>query len=405
LRSLNQLDSQLALDDGTPVREAPFPARMLYGAEEKAAVAAVMDRAAEDGQPGYGGEQEEAYCEAFFRFQGGGFADGVNSGTNAVYVALPALELPEGSEVVVPPFSDPGGVMPVALCGLVPRAADCEPNLFNTDASQIEAALTDRTSAILVAHIAGLPVHMGPILELASSRGLRVIEDCAQAHGATYRGRRVGTLGDIAAFSTMGGKHHSTGGQGGVLYSRHEDLIRKARRYADRGKPIGLDGETQNVVASLNCNMDELHAAIGCAQLKKLPSIIERRRRLALDLARRIETECRSVRLVTEPPGVESVFWFLFVGFDPEQLAADRTRFAAALQAEGIPAATYWHAPVLMKWMATTPMTRDLYPPQLPNTHRSDATHIRIVFHEDWTEREIDDVVAAVRKVERAWAV
>lgn len=398
--------STLALEGGSPVRREPFPVRRLIGRQEKEAVTAVLDRAADGMALGYEGGPEQAYCEAFSRFHGGGFADGVNAGTSAIYVALRALELPEGSDVIVPPISDPGGVMPVALCGLRPLAADCAPGLYNTDASQIEKVLTDRTSAIIVAHIAGLPVDMDPVLALAASRGLKVIEDCAQSHGARYKGRLTGTLGDIAAFSTMGGKLHCTGGQGGVVYSRREDLIQLARRCADRGKPIGLEGESENVTASLNLNMDDLHAAIGCEQLRKLPSIIERRRRLALDLAHGLESQCRFVRLMTEPPGVESAFWFLLFRVDLDRLNVSLDRFVEALVAEGIGVSVgYWFAPVTMKWMATTPATRDLPLQDLPHARRTDDAHFKIwLFHEDWTQREIGDIVEAVRKVESEWA-
>ena len=121
------------------------------------------------------------------------------------------LALAPAGEVVVPPITDPGGVMPVALLNLIPVVADAAPGSFNTNAKQIAAVLTPHTRALLVAHIAGEPADMDPILELARSRGLPVIEDCAQSHGARYHGRLVGTLGTVAAFSTMSGQMSSTG--------------------------------------------------------------------------------------------------------------------------------------------------------------------------------------------------
>ena len=174
---------------------------------------------------------------------GGGFADGVNSGTSAVYVALRALDPPAFGEVIVPPSTDAGGVMPVPLTNCIPVPADSAPGSFNTDAVRIEARLSERTSGIIVAHIGGIPADLDPILELARARDLPVIEDCAQAHGARYKGRPVGSLGDLAAFSTMFGKHH---------------------------------------------------AAIGRVQLAKLPRMLARRRRVAAVL----EDGCRAVRLI-----------------------------------------------------------------------------------------------------------
>ena len=119
----------LAIDGGTPVRSFPFPSRRLFGAEEKQAMVDLFDEAAEKGDHilGYAGAQEEAYCAEFSSLLGGGFADGVNSGTSAVFVALRALELPAFSEVIVPAISDAGGVMPVVFCNCIPVPADCVP--------------------------------------------------------------------------------------------------------------------------------------------------------------------------------------------------------------------------------------------------------------------------------------
>jgi len=192
----------LALDGGPAVRSIPMPPRHLIGEEEKAAAVALFDEAIRTGNTfGYGGPQEQAYEEAFTRFMGGGFTDAVNSGTNAVYCALGALRLEPFSEVIVPPITDPGGVMPVPLLGCVPVVADAAPGRFNTAAEQIEPLITERTRAILVAHILGDAVDMDPIMELAKARNLLVIEDCAQAPGARYKGRLVGTIGDIATFA------------------------------------------------------------------------------------------------------------------------------------------------------------------------------------------------------------
>ncbi|HEG43900.1 MAG TPA: DegT/DnrJ/EryC1/StrS family aminotransferase, partial [Phycisphaerales bacterium] len=117
----------------------------------------------------------------------------------------------------IPPITDPGGVMPVVMLGCVPILADSDPRSYNTSAKQIEPLINERTKAIIIAHIGGEPVDMDPIMELARKHSLYVVEDSAQSQGAKYKGRLVGTIGDMAAFSTMSGKHHCTGGQGGVV--------------------------------------------------------------------------------------------------------------------------------------------------------------------------------------------
>jgi len=246
--------SKLAIDGGEKVRKTPLPPRRLFGEEEKAAAIALFDRAIEYGSAfGYNGEEEQAYEREFAEFHGGGYADLVNSGTSAIFVALGALQLEPLSEVVAPPITDHGGIMPIPMLNCVPVIADAHPGSYNMGPEQLEDVLTERTRAVIVAHIAGEPADMDPIMEVARSRGIPVIEDCAQAHGAIYKGRLVGTMGDIAAFSTMSGKHHATGAQGGVVFTHDEDLYWEAKRFADRGKPFNTDSGS-NVRMGLNLN-------------------------------------------------------------------------------------------------------------------------------------------------------
>lgn len=390
---------KLNFHGGPKLRRAPWPVRRLFGEKEKAAVATLFDRAIAEGSHllGYNGEEEAGYCREFAQGLGGGYADGVNSGSNAIYVALRSLDLPPGSEVIVPPVTDPGGVMPVIIAGATPVSVDTAPGSYNTDAAQIAAAITPRTGAILIAHIAGIPVEMGPVLELAGRHGLPVIEDCAQAHGATYRGRAVGAWGEVAAFSTMFGKHHATGGQGGVVFTRSAERYWRVRQVADRGKPFGMEGATANVVATLNCNMDELHAAIGRVQLARLPGFVETRRKLARRLEAALLSEVETIRLVTGPVDGEASYWFFLLKIEPERWCIDKATFARAVVAEGIPLESgYWHVPVTQPWWPGSEAS-DL---SLPNLHAAEATHLMMPLHEGWSEAEVDDLVAALKKVE-----
>ena len=408
----------LAVDGGPPVRTGPWPPRRQFGAEERQAVLSLLDGAVEAGRMvPYGGEQEEAYCREFAEMLGGGWADGVSSGTTALYVALRALEIEPFTEVIVPPITDPGGVMPVALANCIPVPADAAPGSFNAGAEQIAERITEQTSAVVVAHIAGLPADMDAVMEVARARGLKVIEDCAQSHGAVCRGRPVGTIGDVAIFSTMSDKHHATGGQGGVVFTRDEDLYWRVRRHADRGKPFGLGPGAGNVVAALNCNLAELSAAIGRAQLRKLPGIVRRRRALADALGDRCRAELRAVRLKGALPGCEASYGLFFFELDSRILRVDKPAFVDALAAEGLPvAADYLPAPALSEWLANRAVFgRSGYPwacplyrgdaerqYETPHAVATNARHFRIAFHEDCGDREVDDAVAALRKVENA---
>jgi dTDP-4-amino-4,6-dideoxygalactose transaminase len=408
----------LAIDGGAPVRGTPFPPRALFGIAEKEAAMRLFDAAIDTGTAiGYGGPEERAYEEEFAAAHGGGFADLVNSGTSALYAALGGLELAPASEVVVPPITDPGGVMPVALLNLVPVVADAAPGSFNTGPEQVEAVLSEHTRAIVVAHIAGEPADLGPILSLAQGRGLPVVEDCAQAHGARYGESRVGTLGTVAAFSTMSGKHHATGPQGGVVFSTDEELGWRCKRFADRGKPLGLDGAS-NVRAGLNLNGNDLAAAVGRVQLRRLDEITAARQAVAAAIAIGLQaTAC--ARSGWEVPDTRSVYWFQRIHVDTERLRVDKDTFARAVAAEGIPVnPSYRHLPAEAPWFRE----RKVYPPTdypwglpdyagdrkavfpCPNAVAAVESHFNLSVHENWGDREIEDTVAAIRKVEEAYS-
>ena len=409
----------LAIDGGTPVRPEPMPPRGLMTEEEKAVVVEMFDEAIAEGTAfGYSGPRERQFEQDFVDFMGGGFADGVNSGSNAVFCALGALQLDALSEVIVPAATDPGGIMPVVLLGCVPIVADTDGDGFNTCAEQIEPLITERTRAIVIAHIMGEPVDMDPVLELARARGLYLVEDCAQAHGARYKGQTVGSMGDIACYSTMFGKHFTTGGQGGVVYTRNEELHWEGRRFADRGKPFQLEAKG-NVRAGLNCNLNEIGAAIGSVQIKRLPGMIERRRAIG-EAVREALKGGTAVRVGQQPQGAECSYWFLRLKLDPEALSVDQSQFCRALQAEGISClAGYPVIPAMHPWFADKAVfgksgfpwdCPDYAGPREPQCHAQNALkaktdNVCVHIHESYGPAEADAIVAAVRKVEAAYLV
>ena len=197
---------KLAINGGTPAVNFPLKPRGHFGEEEQASVLRLFSQAIRSGYaPGYNGKEEDAFCKEFASYLGGGYADGVNSGTNSVFVALHALDLPPFSEVIVGPVTDPGGIMPIVMLNCIPVVADAEPGSFNTGAAQVEACITPRTSAIVIPHIGGAPADIKAIMKVAKKHKLPVVEDCAQAHGASVDGQKVGTFGTYGAFSLMFG--------------------------------------------------------------------------------------------------------------------------------------------------------------------------------------------------------
>ncbi len=411
--------SALALHGGPKVRPESFPPRGNISEEEQAAVLALLDRSRAAGQmPGYNGDEEETFCRDFAAALGGGFADAVSSGTAALYVALKALDLEPFGEVVVSAVTDPGGMMPIPLLNLIPVVADTEPDSYNTGPDQVAALLSPLTRAVVIAHIGGEPAPIDAIVDLARGRGIPVIEDCAQAHGARLHGRPVGSFSDIAVFSTMFGKHLSTGGQGGVVFTRDEMRYQAVRRAADRGKPFFLPPGSTNVTAALNLNLNDLAAAIGRVQLRRLPEVVARRQSIAGQLAEGM-ADLPTVSLPAPTPGAQPSYWFLRLRFHPEAATCDRDAFCAALLAEGLPITPHYRAalPHTQEWFTERRVfgssgypwaspdyggDRDRGFP-CPNAHAAMDVNFNLHLHENWGPGDVDAALAILRKVDAAY--
>ena len=409
----------LAINGGPKaVVKAPSQ-RFATDAREKAAVDALLDEAIRTGiNSGYNGPQEEALGREFAELLGGGYADGVNGGTNAVYVALRAINPEPFSEVIVSAVTDPGGMMPIPMCNCIPAVADVAPDSYNTCAEEIEKLITPLTAAIIVPHIAGEPADMREIMALANRYGLPVIEDCAQAHLAKLDGKPVGTWGTYGAFSTMFGKHFNTGGQGGMVFTKDEDKYWKVRQVADRGKPFGLPAGSTNCIAAINCNLQELGAAIGRVQLTKLASFGERRREVVRKLTEGF-AEIPSVKIPKLVDGAECVYWFWRLGVNLDGMDCTKDEYVAALSAEGVPLNPTYRAalPSTADWFKnrrafgthgfpwTSPeykgtMNRDF---EIPNALAVMTRQYNLSLNESWTDEDIANVLAAYRKVDAAF--
>jgi dTDP-4-amino-4,6-dideoxygalactose transaminase len=263
----------------------------------------------------------------------------------------------------------------------------------------------------------GEPADMHGIMAVADRHGIPVIEDCAQAHGTRIDGRLAGTFGKLAAFSTMGGKHHCTGGQGGVVFTSDEALYWRSRRASDRGKPFGLQSGATNDSASHNLNLNDFAAAIGRVQLTKLPGIVARRRSVVAALSRRL-ANLRSIDIPDQIPGAEASYWFWRLGVSTEALACDKETYCAALQAEGLLLrARYDFMPHTFDWFTQRrvfgtsgyPWTAPEYHGDrdrafpCPNAVAADARHLLLTVLESWGPSEIDDMATAFEKVDRAY--
>jgi perosamine synthetase len=409
---------KLAIEGGTPVRSDPFPRRILIDEEEIEALHALLEkeRTRGGGFDRYGGEHVEAYEREFAAYHNMPYATATSSGTAAVHTALAALRLDIAQEVISSPITDPGAVAPILWQNCIPIFADANPETFNIDPDSIAQRITERTKAIIVGHIAGQPVDMDPVMEVARAHNIPVIEDCSQAHGAIYKGRLVGTIGDLAAFSLMGGKHHTAGGQGGMVLTRNEELYWNAKRFADRGKPFNSP-EKKNLFLGLNYRMTELEAVIGRVQLRKLDANLARRRALAAELAAAI-ADLKAVRMPTIIPGAVSSYWLMLLRIDTSLLKVSKVEFVQAVAAEGIPIdphydwimyETPWIRQRANYGRSGCPWTCPFYGREVeyegscPNARRAIDAHMVLPWHECLTSREVQDIAAALHKVEAAY--
>jgi dTDP-4-amino-4,6-dideoxygalactose transaminase len=231
------------------------------------------------------GAETEAFEEEFAEYCGVGHAMGVNSGTSALHLALLAAGIGPGDEVITVPFTFFATVATIGYVGATPVYVDVEPGTCNMNVRQIEAAITERTRAILPVHLYGQPVDMDPVIEIARRHKLVVIEDAAQAHGAEYRGRRVGSIGDMGCFSFYPTKNLGAAGEGGLVTTNNPEYARTIRSLRNWGE----ERRYYPVLKGYNYRLSGIQAAILRVKLKRLEQWIEIRRKLALEYDRVLE--------------------------------------------------------------------------------------------------------------------
>ena len=407
---------KLAIDGGPKVRTKPWPSRIQIDDREIKAVNDLLENCRRGGAfDRYGGEQVDAYEKEFARHFGVKYATACSAGTAAVHTALGALQIDPLSEIISAPITDNGAVMPVVWNGCIPIPADADPETMNMDPRSIEKRINKNTKAIIAGHIAGSPCDMGAIMRLSRKYDLPVIEDCSQSHGAEYKGKMCGAIGHLGVFSLMSGKHSTAGGQGGMVITNDEGLYWQAKRFADRGKPFGLEGAKGSVVLGMNYRMTELEAVVGRIQLKKLPTIIRNRRKVVERIGKNIKG-LKALRLGKVVKGGLSAYWFLLIRVDESRLKVSKDEFAQAVFAEGIPGSARYEAiPFHQDWMVnratfgTSTWPWSLYKKKIdyakmvPNAYVCNDLHFRLSVHECYRAREADDIARALAKVEKAY--
>lgn len=359
------------------------PAKPIIGAEERAAVDAVLA----SGMVAQG-PQVAAFEEEFAaRMVAGRECVAVNSGTSGLHLGLLAAGIGTGDEVIVPSFTFAATANAVALTGAAPVFADIEPDHFCVDPVSVEACVTERTRAIMPVHLYGHPAAMDRIREIADRRGLMVFEDAAQAHGASLDGRMVGTFGDFAMFSLYPTKN-MTSGEGGMVSCATGEIARRVRLLRNQG----MERQYANELVGLNNRMTDIHAAIGRVQLTKIDAWTRKRQANAAFLDANLE----GVVVPAVKEGARHVYHQYTI-----RVAGDRDRMVTALREEyGVGSGVYYPIPN-HRLESLAPYAPGL---ELPETERAAAEVISLPVHPSLTQEHLERIVTAVNAVVKAGA-
>ncbi len=392
----------LAIEGGAPLRAVPMPGWPQFAEDEIAAVAEVL----RSGRVNYWtGDLGKQFEQAFARYHDMPHAIALANGTLALELALYALGIGAGDEVIVPARTFIASASCVVARGAIPVVVDIEADSQNISVAAVEAAITPRTRAIIAVHLGGWPCDMEALQNLALRHNLKLIEDCAQAVGAEYRGRKVGSFGDAAAFSFCQDKIMTTGGEGGMLLLKDEAAWRSAWAYKDHGKDYELVYHTPHPPGhrwlhtrfGSNWRLTEMQSAIGLRQLEKLPEWLAQRRANARQLIEGV-AGLPGVHVPERPEWVNDAYYRLYAFLELERLRPDwsQDRVVAAITAEGVPCFHGGCAEIYREQAfagLVDPARR------LPNAKQGGETSLAFLLHPTLGIDEMAEMVAAIRKV------
>jgi len=293
------------------------------------------------------GKNVIAFEQEFAQYLGVGFAIGVGNGTDALQLALMACGIGSGDEVMTAPNSATFTALAISGTGALPAFADVDPQSYNLDPGKLAAAIGPRTKAIMPVHLYGQPADMDPILDIARKHNLFVIEDAAQAHGAQYKGRKVGTLGDLGCFSFYPSKNLGAFGDGGMVVTNNAELAEKVRMLRTGGQKTRYDHQ----LLGMNSRLDELQAAVLRVKLTYLDEWNRQRRHIAALYTALLGDS--DLDLPPEMPGVEHVY-HLYVA-----RCCDRAALQKHLAARGVETAIHYPLPIHLqaayRWLKLGP--------------------------------------------------
>ena len=416
--STNRADAQapppdkLAIDGGEKSVTATVESPLRWGDLERERLEAMLKQ---DTLFYWKGPQTELLTQRFQQFCPAKYVMTCGSGTAALHIATCAAGIAPGDEVITSPITDIGTVIGVIYQQGVPVFADLVPNTYNLDPADVEKRITPKTKAIIAVHLTGNPCDLEPLRAIADKHKLVLIEDCAQAWGAKYRGKPIGSIGHIACWSLQATKH-ITCGDGGVVASNDETYGPLLQRFGDKG----FDRVKGAFLGfSTNYRMSEPQAAVVAGQLERLEGIASKRAHAGNLLSEKI-ADIKGIVPHGVHPDDRAVYWFYFFRMQPEAFSCDRATFVKALAAEGVQCSAGYitvplhknevfvnhaffagHWPV--KEFGLTQM--DYSKHETPEAEAILKTGIRIVITEHMNDDYITQAAAAVKKVATHYAV
>ena len=349
------------------------------------------------------GPRVQKFEEMLTAYHGGRRALCVSSATAGLHVALLALNLEEGDEVITSPMTFAATLNCIVLAGGKPVLVDSDAGTLNMDVAKLEAAITKRTRVIMPVHFAGLPVDLDPVYALAAKHSLRVVEDCAHAIGAEYKGKRIGSFGDIQVMSFHPNKNMTTG-EGGAVITSDADVISKIERLRFHGidrnafNRFAKSGSQQYDIAmpGFKYNMMDIQAALGIHQLPELDGFIDRRRRLA-DIYSKELSSWSEFTLPQAPAYAHRHAWHLFTPrLQTNKAGLDRDAFINAMKTENIGIGLHYQSAHTFSWY------KDQYgwqPTDFPESLRSGERILSLPLFPTMTEGEQDRVLKSLEKV------
>ena len=398
---------KIALYGGTPVKTTPYGTGKRFGKEELANLEEALNQ---NTLFYWQGAMTTRFCEKFAKMYDSKYCVTTTSGTASIHVALGALGIGPGDEVITSPITDMGSLIGILYQNAVPVFADLDPHSYNMTPESVEAKITERTKAIVVVHLAGNAAEIDKIVELARKRGIYVVEDCAQSYCCRYKGKYAGTFGDIGCFSLNDFKHISAG-DGGMVITNNEELYHKALMFADKNyNRLGESVVKKINQLAPNYRMNELTAAVALAQLDKVEDICRKRNAFG----DRLNAALQGIKGIYPhkiQEGCESSYWFYMFRVNEEELGTTRTEFVKALTAEGLTVQEGYIARCVYQqemFKNKTVYSQNCQYP-LENMEYKDgdcpiaeeilATAVRMLINEFYTEQDLQDIITAIKKV------